>query len=131
MTSEPVVIQVKKTPDARRSTNYVPRTQGQNTGMGICEFWVYLFELNEKLPKGRKMTDEEIKRQMWIEFPERKSVHRLGPVGSKGDATVNENRQLYNRGRFTRGVPPTKKSRRYGIDGSQVNPRTGKPIDIP
>lgn len=128
MYQEPGVVRVQKTPDRSRKMPYYPRTQGRNTGMGICEFWSYLFELNERLPPRRKMTDEEIKRQMIEEFPDRPTVKKLGPVGGKGRDTINQNRQLYNSGRFTRGAPPRVYSYRYTIDGEVADPRTGRPL---
>ena len=121
-------LKIRNTPDPDPPNNYYPRSEGKKYGLGICQFWVYIFELNERLPKKRKMTDEEIKRQVREEYPNRKSIKKLGPVGGRGTTTVNYHRQLYNGGRYTRGIPPKVISYRYGADGNEVNPRTGKPL---
>ena len=126
---------IKRTPDAPRRDRYAPKVEGKTSGLGIMLFWATLFELNEKLPKQKKMTDEEIKRQVLEEFPidevrevTRKALSKLGAVGEKGEKTVNYYRGLYNIGRCTKGIVPTVKSYRYGEDGEQVNARTGKPL---
>ena len=118
---------VRSTPDVkgRKST---PRTTGKRTGMGICAFWCALFEANEALPKARKMTDEEIKRQMIQEFPSQPAIQKLGPVGQRGTVTVNQYRIMYNTGKLSNGVLPAKPSRRYTDKGELANPRTGKPL---
>ncbi len=118
---------IQATPDSDRRNQYAPRSAGKKYGMGVCQFWAYLFELNESLPKKRKMTDEEIKRQMLLEFPDRKAVLKLGEIGKKGTVTVNHYRQLYNMGRLTSDIPPAVRSVRYSLKGLPVNPRTGKP----
>lgn len=127
MSKQPI-IDIQKTPDVFGRTQYVPRSAGKKSKMGICQFWAYLFELNESLPRKHRMTDEEIKRQVIQEFPDRQAVVKLGPVGQKGEVTVNHYRQKYNVGRFTQGMVPKKLSKRYGLDGKEVNPRTGKPL---
>lgn len=120
---------VERTPDARRKSQYAPRSAGKKYGMGICQFWAYLFELNELLPKKRKMTDEEIKRQVLAEFSGRKALVKLGNLGEKGRVTVNHYRQMYNMGRLTSNTPPKRRSYRFGLHGLRVDPRTGK--DLP
>lgn len=118
---------IQATQDARARNQYAPRSAGRRYGMGVCQFWAYLFELNESLPKKKKMTDEEIKRQMLLEFPDRPAVLKLGEVGKRGQVTVNHYRQLYNMGRLTSDVVPEVRSIRYSLKGLPVNPRTGKP----
>ena len=120
-------LDIRSTPDPQRRNIYTPRSKGKRYGMGICQFWAYLFQLNESLPRKRKMTDEEVKRQILLEFSHRKAVKKLGKVGEKGQVTINHYRQMYNTGRFTSGIKPTSHSRRYGEDGHCVDPRTGKP----
>lgn len=117
---------IKKTPDRKPRTTRTPRTRGVKTGLGICDFWCNLFAANELLPKKRKMTDEEIKRQVIEEFPKRDSVKKLGLVGERGTVTVNEHRLLYNRGRYTRNVVPVVRSVRYNSDGIPVDGKTGR-----
>ena len=121
---------IKKTPDRKPKRTRAPRSKGKKTGMGICDFWSALFAANEALPRTRKMTDEEIKRQVIEEFPDRKSVQRLGKVGERGKVTINEHRLLYNLGRYTRGVKPKQLSRRYNADGNVVDGRTGKFVEV-
>jgi hypothetical protein len=121
-------LKIRQTPDAKPCETRTPRTRGKTTNMGICQFWAALFELNEGLPRTRKMTDEEMKRQVLEEFPERESLKRLGAVGEKGELTVNSHRILYNGGRYTQGRVPEKKSVRYGLDGQPVDARTGKAV---
>jgi hypothetical protein len=120
-----IVPTIQRTSDkkTRKRSQY---TYGMRTKLGVCAFWAALFELNEALPKQKKMTDAEIKRQFLEEFPDRPSSRRLGAVGAVGEVTVNHYRQLYNRGRFTGGVPPTVPSCRYDAKGGRVDGRTGK-----
>jgi hypothetical protein len=88
---------IQRTPDETAYHPYTPKILGKRTQLGICKFFALLFILNEKLPRQRKMTDEEIKRQALIEFPNAKSIAKL----RDGQQTVNYHRDMYNRGRYT------------------------------
>ena len=102
---------IRNTPDAKPKTVRQARTVGLRSGLGITAFWATLFKANEDLTKKKKMTDEEIKRHVIAEFPDRIAVRRLGAVGEKGEVTVNYYRILYNRGRLTHAVIPSPLSR--------------------
>ena len=124
---------IRKTADPQVERGYTPATKGVQTGLGICLFWATLFEANEQLVKARRMTDEEIKRQVLEEFPPdqqttrtKKALLKLGAVGEKGSVTVNYHRNCYNKGRYTGGNEPKLQSKRYGPTGDVVNGRTGK-----
>jgi len=124
---------IEKTPDPPSRVDYVPRTKGQTSGLGICMFWSAMFKANGALPKTKKMTDEEIKRKVIGEFPAENQPPRtqsflgkLGEVGQKGTVTVNAQRIMYNNGKLTSGNVPDKVSVRYNEDGEVVNGRTGK-----
>ena len=117
------LLDIRRTPDPKVIRDYAPRARGKRLNMGVCQFWAYIFELNESLPKAKRMTDAEIKRQFCEEFPDRTAAQRL----LAGEVTINHHRQLYNLGRYTRGHKPAKPSNRYTVDGVLANPRTGKP----
>jgi len=91
------ILNVEPTPDPRSARPYTPKSKGKRTGMGVCKFWALLFVMNEKLPLHEKMSDNEIKRQVLVEFPNQKSTKRL----KEGKQTVNYHRTLYNTGRYT------------------------------
>lgn len=120
-------LSIAKTPDTKAYAT-IRRTRGLKFGLSPKEHWAGLFELNERLPKHKKMTDEEIKRQMLKEFPDHLGIKALGGVGekSKHGMTVNQFRKRFNQGKLT-PHPPQILSKRYDINGNEVNPRTGKP----
>lgn len=124
-----IIDSIETTPDLASTRAYSPRTRGVRTGKGIQELWIMLFELNERLPAKKKMTDEEIKRQMWIEFPHAKGVHSLGKVGERGKHTVSLYRALYNNGKFTKGKKPKIRSNRYDEKGRRMIFEKGQRID--
>lgn len=99
----------------------VPKSKGITSGLGVCGFFAMLFESNELRSIRTKLTDEKIRELVLAEFPNRKSqfFSRSG-VG----ITVNEYRNRYNKGVFTRGVPPIKRSYRWW-SGMIVDGRTG------
>ena len=116
------LLDIKNTPDAPRKTWH--RTHGKKTGLGIMAFWATLFEGNEILPKGKKMTNAEIERQVRLEFPHEKTL--LENLDS-GRQSVNYYRHLYNKGRMNRpkGTPPETLSYRYNDEGVLVDTRSG------
>ena len=122
-------IHIQKTID-RQSIYRRPasRTPGLKHGYGIMYYWFLLFELNERLPKHKKMTDEEIKRQIQKEYPDSPGAIALGEIGKPGrnGITVNFYRNLYNNGNLINQDIPPVPSRRYGVDGEIVDPRTGR-----
>ena len=122
---------IQKTPDPQVQRSHTPTTRGKETGMGICAFWSTLFLANEGLPKRRRMTDAEIKRQVLEEFPADSQPNRTKESLRKlaeGEVTVNYYRGLYNKGRLTNGKVPEKSSKRYGDNGDEVRGKSGKPL---
>lgn len=126
-------LNIQKTEDPPSRADYVPRTKPRTSKLGICRFWAALFEANESRSKRRKMTDEEIKRQVLLEFPiedqperTQSALRKLGAVGEKGSVTVNYYRNLYNKGKLTGGVRPEVQSQRYNLEGEIVNGRSGR-----
>lgn len=116
---------IRNTSDPDRKPASIPKSRGQRMGMGIYSFWATLFATNERLPKFRRMTDTEIKRQVMKEYPNRSSVQRL----ADGRDTVNYYRNLYNAGKLTGGIVPPIPSRRYSNKGLVLNGRSGRPLD--
>jgi len=125
---------IRRRPDPDRTRLYKPRVlsktefevpNGTKRKLGITELWCLLFEMNEALPRKRKMTDATIKDTILANFPPtRDSMKAL----QEGRETVNHIRTLYNRGRFTRNVEPKIQSVRYNQDGDVVDGRTGTRI---
>lgn len=115
-------LQIEKTPDTSRRFKDAKK-KGKNTGMGVWQLYETLFAGNEMLSKNKKMTDEEIKRQILLEFPEQEKP--LGRPGRSGKKTINELRQRFLRGDFTKGERPSCFSYRYDIDGDRVDGRYG------
>lgn len=97
------------------------KSKGATTGLGITIFCSTLFEANELAPKKKKATDEKLIQKIAKEFPGRKISKEL----LNGTKTLNDYRNRYNKGKFTRGLPPKKYSFRYGPSGTPVNGRTG------
>lgn len=87
------------------------RPVGKQSGVGIVETWVQLFEANEKAPKAKRMTDDEISKAMHTNFKGR---------ASKVFDAVNAVRSRYNHGALTRGVAPKTLSLRYDENGEVV-----------
>jgi hypothetical protein len=102
----------------------VHKSRGVNTGLGICSYFVALFQANELAPKRKKLTDDQIAILVEKEFPHRASakVYR----GNNKKRTINEYRHRYHTGKFTNGVIPSIYSFRYDKDGDRVDGRTGK-----
>ena len=119
------LLDIQSTPDAPRKTWH--RTHGKKTGLGIMAFWATLFEGNEILPKGKKMTNAEIERQVRLEFPHEKTL--LENLDS-GRQSVNYYRHLYNKGRMSKpkGSPPETLSFRYNEAGVKVDTRSGNKV---
>lgn len=118
------LIEPQKTPDPERSGGQ--RTHGRVTGLGILQFVFNLLDLNERLPKKKKMTNEELKRQLLAEFPNRSA--KISKSFAAGHTTINFYRYLYNRGRLVRGKAPTRISFRYDVDGHRVRSRDGTTV---
>lgn len=116
----PLALKIQKTPPyyARRKNN---RT-GKNFNMGLRNYIAKLLEINETLPRSRKMTDSEILRQIRMEFSHLEHwKHKLSELSP---SWVTKLRSEYNRGRLTcKGVPKTR-SFAYDLDGDAINPRT-------
>ncbi len=102
------------------------KSQGEQTGMGIMQFFANLFDANELAPISRKLTDEQILLACQAEFPGRKIWEDFSDGSTKSKRyTVNTYRIKYNNGIMTRGVPPVRKSYRYDNRGRKVDPRYG------
>jgi len=121
---------IRKTPDVthRKSPHF---TEGEETGLSVFQYLAALFQANEQLPAKEKMTDAEIERKIVAEFPNEPIARQLS--ARPREYTVNWFRQRYIEGRFTQGQVPTDGSalpisHRYGINGTRVKPRTGKPL---
>lgn len=117
------------------------KAKGRTSGLGICGFFALLFEANELASKKRKLTNEQIEKEVRKEFPNRKGYFFKGarpvnnrPGGSSpswGKISVNTYRQKYNKGVFTRKVPPERYSFRYDKQGLVVDTTTGKRFLLP
>ncbi|MBW1953230.1 MAG: hypothetical protein JRI66_09135 [Deltaproteobacteria bacterium] len=109
-----ITVEVPQEDDVR-----VPhKTRGLKTGVGIFTFLAMLFDLNEHLPREKKMTDLTIARLLVQEFAHlleknRSSIRKV----AEGKLKISYYRALYNAGRMTQGRIPNPKSRRYGPDG--------------
>ena len=103
-------------------TQQVSKSKGITTGVGICVYFSNLFEANELAPKKKKINDRRIAEKVAEEFPERESAQSF----LTGEKTVNDYRNRYNKGIFTRGVPPKQLSLRYNKNGQAVDVRTGR-----
>lgn len=88
--------------------------KGRTSGLGIRDTWVDIFQKNEKLPKAKKMTDDDISKYMKSEFVGR---------NTKAFDRVSAIRARYNRGVLTQGVIPSIQSRAYDKDGSVIEGR--------
>jgi hypothetical protein len=117
---------VKKAVVRRKSSR---RSVGATSGQGVTQFLSSLFEANELIPesqaRNRKMTDEQIAEMMKREFPGR------GTGIITGKVTINEYRIRYNKGHFSRMIPPEKMSFRRGKFGRIVDARSGKHFLLP
>jgi hypothetical protein len=98
------------------------KSSGISTRMGICSFFVSLFEANELLPTRQRMTDRVIAVKISKEFPDRPSAQDF--TTNKAKKTVNSYRYRYNKGKFTRGMPPRNMSFRYNEKGLHTNFKT-------
>ena len=113
-------IKVERTPDKRRE--YYARA-GKEYGLGVNQFLYTLFCLNEDLPRVKKMTDEEIRRQIVTEYAKYKDTREF--YGRQHDAIVDA-RQRFNRGMLgpDKGHPPLKCSFRYNDRGEPIHRMT-------
>jgi len=104
------------------------KSSGRVTGMGVCAYFASLFEANELVGPNRKMTDEMILNKVKAEFPEGKIAKNLAKLNNPPISYTTVNgiyRYKYNRGVFTRGIPPTLVSFRYDAKGRIVDYRKG------
>jgi len=95
---------------------------GKKWGLTIGETWHKIFSDNEKAPKAKKLTDEQIHKWMSVEFPGRKSMD------FKDVAGVQRARSYYNRGKFdpeSWDIPPKMLSRPYDKDGNPIKVKRG------
>lgn len=110
-------IKVEKTSDTKRE--YHSRA-GKEYGLGVNQFIYTLFCLNEDLPRVKKMTDAEIRRQIATEYARYKDTREF--YGKKHDAIVDA-RQRFNRGQLgpDKGHPPRRCSFRYNERGEAIH----------
>lgn len=116
--SADVLLRIKRKDTVRRR---YAKDAGRTTGCSVMQFWALLFELNEKNPRHKKLTDEMILAAFANEFPGRTCTKRL--VDRK--VTINVYRCWYNAGRCTGGKKPDYPSFRYDLDGDPINVRSG------
>ena len=88
--------------------------KGRTSGTNVRGTWIQMFEKNEKLPKNKKMTDEQIQKFMKAEFPGRDSFEFTDVAG------VRSVRRGYNRGVFNDGKAPKVQSHQYDNKGEVV-----------
>lgn len=116
------LIEPKSTPD---KVIHRGKVRGKKSNLPLGQFIFNLFVLNEQLPSSRKMTNEELKRQIFKDFPHHR--HVLEPLFEKNIYSVNTWRAQYNRKQLIQEEPPCC-SFRYNLDGQKVDSRTGKKI---
>lgn len=93
------------------------RPVGATTGLGVIAAWVHIFEKNQKAPKAKRMTDEQITAWLNQEFPGRDSAI-FGRVQSV--------RARYNSGGLTGGTAPAVASTPFDATGSVVEVKRGR-----
>jgi hypothetical protein len=86
---------------------------GVTTGLPIFLAVAYVFQQNEKAPRTRKLTDQQIAEWLRAEFPGR---------ATKYWDDVQWFRVRYNNGKLTRGVRPELQSHRYDSGGENIDP---------
>lgn len=89
---------------------------GKVSGLNIRNAWAKLLEANEKAPKAKKQTDEQIQKAMRQDFPGRDSSFFTNP------SAVNVIRKDYNSGKLT-GSKPGTVSQKYDNSGNVLTPR--------
>ena len=123
-----------KTPDLPPQ---IQKTKGKVTDLGMMQFLFNLFLLNEKLPRHNKMTNEEIKRQLYREFPEymatRKDIleektRKAGGRRPPDPNSINYYRYLFNIGKLVKNSTPPLCSFRYNIEGEKVSSRSADKV---
>lgn len=98
----------------------VHKSKGVRSRLGWEAYLTSMYESNEILPRYKKLTDDDILRQLEIEFPNRIACRKI----REGKATVNEYRLRYNRGEYSvDGKAPIIQSVRYA--------KTGLPLPRP
>lgn len=93
------------------------RHRGKKFGLSVTDFICRLFEINENLPRLKKMTDAEIRRQIIVEYahyPKTVDYYKSSSV------SISDARQQYNRGTWKRKMPPKYLSYRYDNDGHKT-----------
>lgn len=122
-----------------RRYNLSRERRGRITGMSYHRYWCFLFTTNEFLPKDKKMTDFAIAKNVAMEFPNNRNVHRLFKEGDS--YSVHDMRKSYNWGQLGNAYPRSKVPKgmplrkgpysfRYNSEGQALPPRLGarKPL---
>jgi hypothetical protein len=91
-------------------------TLGKTSRLRYKSYWAFLFDINEHLPKDKKMTDYAIARNVQREFPTIKSAQRaLKPRKSRGaQESVRYWRRQYNTGQLLHSRVSKEKYRLIG-----------------
>jgi hypothetical protein len=118
-------LRIQKTPLTATIRRRMKLRVGKKFKRGICDFLTSLFEINETLPKSKKMTDMEIARQVCKEYAAHPHIaDRYTPEAMDDFNMVTKQRSEYNYGRLS-GPPPEPRfvSFPYNEDGLAVNLR--------
>lgn len=143
----PGYIKVRVYPDLEKRIVYntarSPRTaKGRTTQLNREAYFAFLFEINEALPKDRKLTDFQIAKAVVYEFWHVKQAHRLLEKPEKCRynlprwGTIARWRSRYNRGLLVRtpdGVPHRSGpvSFRYDLSGNRVSQKSERKVLTP
>jgi hypothetical protein len=111
------------TPIEDPPTKSMSRSKGRRSSLGVRLFIWNLFQLNENLPKSKKLTNVMLEKNIREEFSNRPSLLTSMDSGRQG---VNWWRLLFNTGQLlnSKGTPPVI-SLRYNHHGDPVDSRTG------
>lgn len=103
-----------------RKGNSPGKLKGETTGHSVREHWTMLFVQNEKAPKSKKMTDEQILKAMQKEFPGRTSYEFANVRG------VQRVRNYFNTIGWECAAEEAK-SQRYDATGNVMETKRGRP----
>jgi len=95
------------------------RPVGMKTGLGIQSAWAYVLNQNEKVPKVKKLSDEQITDWMKTEFPGRESN-----IFNQVQAVRNK----YNKGGLTKGEIPAILSTRLEVAAPKTKAAAAPPV---
>ena len=124
MTQNFYTLKIKIPKDDPKGSRTIHKSRGAKSKIGICKFIALLLEVNETLPKYRKMTDERLRRIVLDEYPDR-TLRKL----RNGKITIGHYRTLFNLGKLVApyGTHPDIPSNRYLSNGVVANRSAGRP----